>query len=135
VGDSVEVYVLSVDRERKRISLSRKRLLPDPWATVTEGLRPGDVVPGIVSKITRFGAFVDLGQGVTGLVHISEMSDGTTADSSVAPDSPIKVRVLQVDNERRRISLRLEHTETVAFLPVERPHPQEASSLVEEIAQ
>jgi small subunit ribosomal protein S1 len=132
VDDSVEVYVLSVDRERERISLSRRRLLPDPWFAVTESLRPGQVVEGTVTKIVHFGAFVDLGQGIEGLVHISEIPDGMTADSSVVPDSPIKVRVVGVDDRRRRISLSLEHIENAVLLPAERPHLREASPLVKE---
>jgi small subunit ribosomal protein S1 len=135
VDDSVEVYVLSVDRERERISLSRKRLLPDPWFAVTESLDPGNVVEGTVTKIAHFGAFVDLGQGVEGLVHISEIPDGMTADSSVVPDSPIKVRVLGVDDRQRRISLSLEQIESAVLLPAERPHLREASPLVEETGQ
>jgi small subunit ribosomal protein S1 len=121
VGDRVEVCVLSVDRERERVGLSRKRLLPDPWSAVIEGLRPGNVVEGTVTRIAHFGAFVDLGQGVEGLVHISEIPDGMTANSSVVPDSPIRVRVLRVDNGRRRIALSVEQIENVALLPAERP--------------
>jgi small subunit ribosomal protein S1 len=107
VGDSVEVYVLDVDRERERIGLSRKRLLPDPWTTVTGGLNPGDVVQGTVTGVVEFGAFVDLGQGVDGLVHISEMPDGAQAKASLAPGAPVQVRVLRIDPGRRRISLSL----------------------------
>jgi small subunit ribosomal protein S1 len=128
VGDRVEVYTLSVDREQERISLSRKRLLPDPWFVVTGKLGEGQVVEGIVTKIVSFGVFVDLGQGVEGLVHISETPDEMTAYSSIVPDSSIKVRVLQVDNGRRRISLSLRQTAGVALLP-------EASPLVEEVTQ
>jgi small subunit ribosomal protein S1 len=134
VGDSVEVYIVSVDRERERIGLSRRRLLPDPWFTVTQGLQQGNVAEGTVTRISRFGAFVDLGQGVLGLVHISEIPDGMIADWSLMPESPIKVRVLRVDNERRRISLSLAHTENVASLPAERPHLQEAPPRVKETA-
>ena len=123
VGNKLEVYVLSVDPERERISLSRRRLLPDPWFTVTENLHAGDVVEGTVSKLTRFGAFVRLGQGVEGLVHISQIPDDMTAYSNAVPDSPVKVRVLRVDNERRRISLGLEQIEDVALVPAEQPPP------------
>jgi small subunit ribosomal protein S1 len=142
VGDSVEVYVVSVDRERERIALSRRRLLPDPWSTVIESLRPGDVVEGTVTKIVHFGAFVDLGQGIEGLVHLSEIPDGTTADSSAVPDAPIKVRVLRIDNGRRRISLSLRQIEHAVRLPAERlpdgdlrPDLRETSPLVEEAVQ
>jgi ribosomal protein S1 len=88
---------------------------------VTKGLRSGDIVDGTVAKIADLSAFVDLGQSVEGLVDISEMPDGMTAVSSIVPDSPIKVRVLRVDNGWRRISFSLEHVENVALLPAKRP--------------
>jgi small subunit ribosomal protein S1 len=73
VGDEVEVYVLDVDREEERVALSRKRLLPDPWGRVTETLHEGDIIEGVVTSIAPFGVFVDIGQGVEGLVHNSEI--------------------------------------------------------------
>jgi len=107
VGDEVEVYVLSVDRERERIGLSRKRLLPDPWPLVAKCLRAGQVVEGTVTKVVRFGVFVDLGEGVEGLVHNSEMPDGRATCADLEPGSPIRVRVLKINNWRRRIALSL----------------------------
>jgi small subunit ribosomal protein S1 len=136
VGDSIEVYVLSVDRERERIGLSRKRLLPDPWSTVIESLHPGDVVEGTVTKTVHFGAFVDLGQGIEGLVHISEIPDEMTADSRVVPDAPIMVRVIRVDDGRRRISLSLRQIKEERPPDEDlRPDLREASPLVEEAVQ
>jgi small subunit ribosomal protein S1 len=136
VGDSVEVCVLNVDRGRERIGLSRKRLLPDPWSTVIESLHPGDVVEGTVTKTVHFGAFVDLGQGIEGLVHISEIPEDMTADSSVVPDSPIKVRVLRVDDGRRRISLSLRQIEEEQPPNGDlQPDLREASPLVEKAVQ
>jgi small subunit ribosomal protein S1 len=108
VGDEVEVYVLNVDRERERIGLSRKRLLPDPWNQATESLRKGDVVQGTVTGIEEFGAFVDLGEGVEGLVHVSEMPDGETTRSDLEPGTPVVVSVLEADQWERQIALRLE---------------------------
>lgn len=107
VGDPVEVYVLDVDRERERIGLSRKRLLPDPWASVTGGMNQGDVVEGTITGVVEFGAFVDLGQGVEGLVHITEMPDGEQTKASLTPGSSVHVRALRIDPGRRRISLSL----------------------------
>jgi small subunit ribosomal protein S1 len=107
VGDEVEVYVLSVDRERERIGLSRKRLLPDPWPLVAKLLRAGQVVEGTVTKVVRFGVFVDLGEGVEGLVHNSEMPDGKASRLNLEPGSPIRVRVLKINHWRRRIALSL----------------------------
>jgi small subunit ribosomal protein S1 len=107
VGDQVEVYVLRVDRARERIGLSRKRLLPDPWSVVTAGLNQGDVVEGVVTHIAEFGAFVDLGEGVEGLVHVSEMPDGRQTKANLGPGSSVYVQVLRVDPHRHRISLSL----------------------------
>jgi small subunit ribosomal protein S1 len=108
VGDEVDVYVMSVDRERERISLSRKRLLPDPWDQAMNTLHQGDVVEGSVTSVADFGAFVDVSDGVEGLVHVSEMPAGESTRSELSPGTPVTVRVLDVDDWRRRISLRLE---------------------------
>ena len=110
VGDTIEVYVLDVDRERERIALSRKRLLPDPWAQVTEEMHRGDVIDGTVTHVTDFGAFVNVGQGVEGLVHVSEMPGGEQTLTDLTPSADVKVQVLYVDPLQQRISLRLEET-------------------------
>ena len=107
VGDEVEVYVLSVDRERERIALSRKRLLPDPWDEVTEGVHAGQIVEGTVTKVIDLGAFVELEKGIEGLIHVSDMPAGETARADLTPGSPILVRVLHIDDKRRRIALSL----------------------------
>jgi small subunit ribosomal protein S1 len=108
VGDEIEVYVLDVDREEQRIGLSRKRLLPDPWGLVTETLREGDVVEGVITSIASFGVFVDVGQGVEGLVHNSEIPGGDAARSNLEAGVPVTVRVLGVDRRKKQISLRLQ---------------------------
>jgi small subunit ribosomal protein S1 len=112
VGDEVEVYVLRVDRKRQRIGLSRKRLLPDPWHTVTDNLIPGQIVGGTVTNVVDFGAFVDLGQGIEGLVHISETPAGKATLAELNPGSPVTVRVLEIDQDRRRIALSLQGMDT-----------------------
>jgi small subunit ribosomal protein S1 len=106
-GDEVEVYVLRVDRDRERIGLSRKRLLPDPWHTVTDNLLPGQIVGGTVTNVVDFGAFVDLGQGIEGLVHISETPAGKATLDELNSGSPVTVRVLEIDQDRRRIAISL----------------------------
>jgi len=108
VGDEIEVYVLNVDRERERVALSRKRLLPDPWYQVTETLREGDVVEGTVTNIVPFGIFVDVGEGIEGLVHTSEMPDQGAARSDLDIGSLVTVRVLNIDEWKRQIALRLQ---------------------------
>jgi small subunit ribosomal protein S1 len=121
VGEQVEVYVLRVDRERGRIGLSRKRLLPDPWLVVTERLSPGDVVKGTVTNVVHFGAFVALAEGVEGLVHISEYPEGAQATSPVQPGACVQVRVLGVDPSRRRIALSLRAVDAFPGFPTEQP--------------
>lgn len=108
VGDEVEVYVLDVDREEERIGLSRKRLLPNPWDQVTGNLHEGDIVEGTVTSRASFGVFVDVGQGVEGLVHNSEIPGGDAVRSMLEPGVPVKVRVLGIDDWEKQISLRLE---------------------------
>jgi small subunit ribosomal protein S1 len=106
VGDEVDVHILNVDRERERIGLSRKRLLPDPWPLVAEELRAGLVVEGTVANVAAFGIFVDLGKGVEGLIHTSEIPQEVNW-KELESSSPIRVRVLDIDQWRRRIALSL----------------------------
>jgi small subunit ribosomal protein S1 len=113
VGDEIEVYVLSVDRERERITLSRKRLLTDPWQRVTATLDEGEVVEGTVTNVVPFGAFVELGTGVEGLVHTSEMPSGQATRSDLEPGSLVTVRVLEIDRGERQIALRLQDAEVL----------------------
>jgi small subunit ribosomal protein S1 len=107
VGEEVEVYVLSVDRKRERVGLSRKRVLPDPWITVTRRLDIDQVVEGTVEGVADFGVFVELGEGVTGLVHVSEIPGGFAAHPELTPGSSIRVRVLEIDQWKRRVALSL----------------------------
>ncbi|MDF1514169.1 MAG: S1 RNA-binding domain-containing protein [Anaerolineae bacterium] len=107
-GEEVEVYVLDVDRERERISLSRKRLLPSTWESVTQTLGSGDIVEGTVTDVASFGMFVDIGKGVEGLVHVSALGEISADDQQVEPGARVRVRILEIDPQQERISLRLE---------------------------
>lgn len=107
IGDRVEVFVLRVERERERVGLSRKRLLPDPWLVFTKGLNPGDVIQGKVTDVVHFGAFVELDDGVEGLVHISEFPQGARSLTAVQPGDLVQVRVLRIEPQRHRIALSL----------------------------
>jgi small subunit ribosomal protein S1 len=108
VGDEVEVYVLDVDRERGRVALSRKRLLPDPWHRVAEELREGDLVDGTITNVVPFGVFVEVGEGVEGLVHTSRIPDCGADGPSLEAGSPVTVRVLNVDAWEHEIGLSLQ---------------------------
>jgi ribosomal protein S1 len=108
VGDEIEVYVLDVDRERERISLSRKRLLPDPWESVTAQLHQGDVLEGNVTGVQEYGAFIDLGNGVEGLAHVSKIPGGEDGLSQLSPGQRVEVTVLNIDHWEKQIGLGLE---------------------------
>ena len=107
MGDEVEVEVLDVDLQRERISLGLKQTTEDPWIKLVESYPVGTIVDGKVTKIVPFGAFIELGQSIEGLVHISEMSQRhiDTPAQVVKAGDEVKVKVMEINPERRRISL------------------------------
>jgi small subunit ribosomal protein S1 len=110
VGDEINVKVLKFDRERNRVSLGMKQLEADPWSKIAADFPVGAEVPGKVANLTDYGAFVEIQDGVEGLVHTSEL-DWTNRNihpsKVVHLGQEVKVKVLDVDTERRRISLSL----------------------------
>ncbi|HVE76024.1 MAG TPA: 30S ribosomal protein S1 [Actinomycetota bacterium] len=109
VGEEIEVEVLNVELERDRVSLSLKNTQEDPWQAFARSHSAGDVVKGKVTKLVPFGAFVQVADGIEGLVHISELSEGhiELPDQVVQLDEEAEVKIIDVDLERRRISLSL----------------------------
>ncbi len=107
VGQEVEVEVLDVDLNRERISLGLKQTTEDPWRTLVKKYPVGVIVEGSVTKLVSFGAFVDLGDGVEGLVHISEMASKhvDTPSQVCTVGDTVQVKVMEIDLDRRRISL------------------------------
>jgi small subunit ribosomal protein S1 len=107
VGDEIEVKVVDIDVERERVSLSRKALLPNPWEKLASKYKNGDLVEGKVVSVLDFGAFVELPEGLQGLVHVSEIGYANMGDpkSVVKKGDKVLVRVLGVEPERERISL------------------------------
>src|SRR5437660_5231857 len=108
VGDSVQVKVLRFDRDRERVSLGYKQLLPDPWETIEERFPPNTRLTGKIASVTDYGAFVELENGVEGLVHVSEMSWSKRVkhpSKLVNPGDTVEVEVLAVDPKAWRISL------------------------------
>jgi len=107
VGDQVQVQVLDVDLNRERISLGLKQTQPDPWRELVKKFPQGSIIEGSVTKLVPFGVFVELGDGVEGLVHISEMAKGhvETPDQVTSVGTKVMVKVQDVDMDRRRISL------------------------------
>ncbi len=114
IGDEIEVKVLEFDRERERISLGLKQLQPYPWEGVEEKYPEGSIVTGKVVSITNYGAFVELEQGIEGLIHISEMSwtrHIKHPSKILSIGDVVEVMVLKVDKEHEKISLGLKQTE------------------------
>ena len=120
VGQEVEVEVLKVDRESKRIGLSLKRRQPDPWQRVAERFQAGQVVEGTLTRLAPFGAFVDLGEGVEGLLPTNQVS----GQAGIAEGATVRVKILNVEPERQRIGLALQ--------AVTGPNPAEASGAAAE---
>ncbi|MCA9979682.1 MAG: S1 RNA-binding domain-containing protein [Anaerolineales bacterium] len=109
VGEEMEVYILNVDAEKQRVSLSRKRLLADPWSQVDEKYEVGQLVEGRVTRLVNYGAFVELEPGIEGLLHSSKLARNDVGDPSeiVREGEKHLLRVISVDSERQRIGLSL----------------------------
>jgi small subunit ribosomal protein S1 len=106
-GDEVDALVLDVDPQQQRISLGMKQLTPDPWTEIDNFFRIGDVVQGTVTKITSFGAFVELANGIDGLVHISQISEDRVdkVKDVLKPGQQVTARVIKIDRDERRLGL------------------------------
>jgi len=118
VGEEVKLRVLSVDPQRNRISLSLKQAGDDPWVGASARWATDTIVEGVVTRIADFGAFVQLAEGVEGLVHISELSNDRVnkVDDAVRQGDTVKVKVLEVDEDARRISLSIKQTSAAPSL-------------------
>ena len=108
-GDEVEVYVLNVDRQAKKIGLSLKRLQPDPWTTVEERYQAGQLVEGTITNVVSFGAFTRVEEGLEGLIHISELAEGNFLHprNVVKEGDAVTARILIVDSAKHRLGLSL----------------------------
>lgn len=113
LGDEVEVQVINIDEERKRIGLSTKRLEPEPWDVIDERFQVGDLVQGRITKLTDFGAFARIGGGLEGLIHISELADRAVDHPRqiVQSGDEVTLRIIRIEPERRRIGLSLRQVE------------------------
>jgi small subunit ribosomal protein S1 len=128
IGDTVQVKVLDIDRDRQRISLGLKQTQEDPWQRIVDTYNVNDELAGKVTKVVTFGAFVEVLDGVEGLVHISELA-GHHVESPreiVHPGDEIRVKILEIDSERRRLSLSAKRVED-QILPLSRPDAPAAS--------
>jgi small subunit ribosomal protein S1 len=137
IGDTVQVKVLDIDRDRQRISLGLKQTQEDPWQRIVDTYNVNDELAGKVTKVVTFGAFVEILDGVEGLVHISELAPHHVESPReiVHPGDEIRVKILEIDSERRRLSLSAKRVED-QLLPVSRPgEPAPAARAVEDDAE
>ena len=125
VGEEVEAEVIDINHERGRISLSIRRLQPDPWHSTVADFKVGDIIDGTVTKLVNFGAFVRVRDGLEGLIHISELSHQRVAHPGdvVHEGQQLKLKIISLDSERHRLGLSLKQAEE----PPARPAPEPGS--------
>ena len=121
IGDQLDVFVLRVDVENKKIALSLRRLEPEPWETIHERLHVDDIVDAQITKLTNFGAFARVEGNIEGLIHISELSDRVIGHPRevVQEGEDVKLKVLRIEPERRRLGLSLKQTMDNPFMNYE----------------
>jgi small subunit ribosomal protein S1 len=126
VGEEVEAEVIDINHERGRISLSIRRLQPDPWHSTVADFKVGDVIDGTVTKLVNFGAFVRVRDGLEGLIHISELSQQrvTHPGDVVHEGQTLKLKIISLDSERHRLGLSLKQAEEAS---APRPAPAESA--------
>ena len=123
VGEEVEAEVIDINHERGRISLSIRRLQPDPWHSTVADFKVGDVIDGTVTKLVNFGAFVRVRDGLEGLIHISELSHQRVAHPAdvVHEGQQLKLKIISLDSERHRLGLSLKQAEEPPARPAAEP--------------
>ncbi len=108
-GAEIEVFVIDVNREQRRVGLSIKRLRPDPWSLVAQRYHVGDIVEAVITNVVSFGAFARLPEGVEGLIHTSELAEGSFLHPRdvVKENQTVRVRIMNIEPQRQRIGLTL----------------------------
>ncbi|MDD4527362.1 MAG: S1 RNA-binding domain-containing protein [Candidatus Margulisbacteria bacterium] len=131
VGEEIEVFVLGVDRDEQKVSLGLKQLSTDPWETVAETYPIGEIITGTINRLATYGAFVKLGKGLEGLIHISELSHEhvKNVEDVVAVGQEVTVKVLRIIPEQQKIGLSLKQTQEKA------PETEEIAEPVTETAE
>lgn len=117
VGQEIQVKVISIDQERKRIGLSIRRLKDDPWEDYIKEYQVGQLIEGTITRLTKFGAFARIDDNLEGLIHISELSDRRIEHPKevVSLDDKITLRIIKIDVDRRRIGLSLRKVESMQY--------------------
>ena len=132
IGQEVEVYVMNVDEERKRIGLSLRRLSPEPWTVVADQYVVGQVLTAQITRLAAFGAFARMDDNIEGLIHISEMADYRINHPKeiVQEGDEVQVRVIRIDPQHRRIGLSLRQASDDAYVDWQADEVNPESELV-----
>lgn len=117
VGDEVKVKIINIDREKKRIGLSIKALQEDPWQDKVNAFKVGQLTEGVITRLTKFGAFARLEGDIEGLIHISELSENRInhPKEAVKEGDNLTLRVIRIDSDQRRIGLSLRKVDSAAY--------------------
>lgn len=128
-NQEVDVFVLKVDSEGERVSLSLKRIMADPWTEIAKKFKAGDVVEGKVVRLADFGAFIELIPGVDGLVHVSQISEEHVEkpDDVLNAGQTVKVKILDIDSQAKRVSLSMRDAVRTAKKPAKEERQQDSS--------
>lgn len=140
VGDEIDVYVLKIDRNDQRISLSRKRLLGNPWDTVEERYHINQLVEGTITRLVDYGAFAEIEPGIEGLLHLSQLSRGQVASAGEVVHEGEKhlLRVVSIEQDRQRIGLSLRAVsahEQIEWMSHNQPEPVEETESAAEVSE
>jgi small subunit ribosomal protein S1 len=130
VGDEIDVYILNIERDQQRVALSLKRLQPEPWSEVFEHYHIDQIVDATITKLTNFGAFARIDNRIEGLIHISEIAEQNIAHPRdvVSEGETVKVRIIHIDPERRRMGLSMKQVEDVEDWTEYQEESEEAES-------
>ncbi len=117
VGQEVEVKIISIDRERRRIGLSLRQLQSDPWENYVKDYQVGQLIEGTITRLTKFGAFARIDENLEGLIHVSELSDKRIEHPKevLSENDIVTLRIIKIDMERRRIGLSLRKVESMQY--------------------
>ena len=107
LGEEIKVFIIGVDKENRKVSLGMKQLVPDPWVNVSDKYQIGKNVTGVITRITTFGAFIKLEEGIEGLIHISQLSNDhvTKVENVVSVGDEVAVKVIKLSPEDQKIGL------------------------------
>lgn len=139
VGDTIEVYILGVDNDKQRVALSIKRLESDPWTTIDEQYKEGQLVEVTITKLERYGAFAQLNDdfGLEGLIHISELADERVQKPSdvIRTKQVVTARIIRIDRDKRQLGLSLKQVVSGQFMDMDLAEVADENELTSEVQQ